>query len=91
MATPALETISLEEFDRRIEANNERLLHELAAAQERVRKLENLLVRKQVFSQRLTQMLAEIEREENEIAALENGLRSPRTSARRSPAPKKSL
>ncbi len=68
MATPVLETISLEEFDRRIESNNERLRQELAEAQERVQRLEALLARKEVFSQRLTQILTEIECEENEIA-----------------------
>jgi hypothetical protein len=92
MATSKLETISLEEFDRRLDAGNERLRQESAEAQERVQRLEALIARKEIFSQRLTQILTEIEREENEIATLEKGLYSPRAAAcRRPPALKAPL
>ena len=82
MAAKKHETVTLEEFDRRLEQNNERLQQELVVAQERVARLEALIARKQAFSQRLTEVLAEIEREENEIAAMEQGVRLPRRTAR---------
>ena len=85
MAIPKRETITREEFDRRLDASNVRLRQELAEALERVQRLEALLARKEVFVQRLDQMLIEIEREEKEIAALEKGLRSPRAVTRRPP------
>lgn len=85
MATLSQETMTHEEFDRRLDKSNGRLRQELAEAQERVQKLEALIARKEVFAQRLAQVLTEIEREENEIAALEKGLRAPRTTIRRRP------
>ena len=88
MAPRTLDTISSEEFDKRIDANNERLEQEVAEAQERVQRLEALIARKAMFVQRLEQVWTEIEREENEIATLENGLRPLRVAGRRrSPAP----
>ena len=83
MAAPMLEEISKEEFDRRIDLNNERLRNELAEAQERVKQLEILLARKEAFAQRLSQIMTEIEREENEIADLERSLRISRKGRRR--------
>lgn len=71
MAGRRLVTITPEEFDKRLEKSNERLRQELAAAQERIQKLEALVIRKERFNQRLTELIAEIEREESEIKALE--------------------
>ena len=82
MASPTLETITREEFDKRLDASNERRRQELAEAEERAQRLEALIARKEIFVQRLEQVLIEIEREENEIAALEKGVRSPRAAAR---------
>lgn len=82
MAAKKQEMMTLEEFDRRLEQSNERLQQELTDAQERVARLEALIARKQAFSQRLTQVLAEIEREENEIALMEKGVRAPRRVTR---------
>jgi chromosome segregation ATPase len=80
--------MTLAEFDQRLEESNTRLRQELAEAQARVQRLQALIARKESFAQRLAQALAEIEREENEIAALEKGLRAPRsTTRRRPPAP----
>jgi hypothetical protein len=85
MADPTLETITREEFDKRLGKNNERLQHELVEARERVQRLEALVARKEDFAQRLGQVLAEIEREESEIASLEKGLRTTRSTARQRP------
>ncbi len=82
MAVKKHDTMTLEEFDRRLEQNNARLQQELVEAQDRVAKLEALIARKQAFSQRLTQILTEIEREENEIATMEKGVRPPRKTSR---------
>ena len=82
MAAKKHDTMTLEEFDKRLEQSNARLQQELLEAQERVAKLEALIARKQAFSQRLTQVLVEIEREENEIAAMEKGVRPPRRTTR---------
>lgn len=83
MPTPTLETITRDEFDKRLDAGNARRQQELEQAERRAARLEALIARKEVFAQRLTQMLTEIEREENEIAALEKGARPPHVSARR--------
>jgi len=45
--------------------------------------LEELIARKENFSRRMDQILSEIEREENEIAAMEKGVRPARTASRR--------
>ena len=84
MAANKQETVTLETFDKRLDANNARLRQELVATQARVQQLEALIARKADFNQRLTQVLTEIEREENEIAALEKGLRPVRMTTRRS-------
>ena len=76
--------MTLEEFDKRLEAANERLRLELAEAQERVRGLEELLARKEAFYRRLQQILLEIERDESEITALENRLRPRRPTRSKS-------
>jgi len=92
MAASKQDTITLEEFEKRLDTHDERLRQELAQAQERVQRLEMLIARKESFSQRLTHVLTEIEREEAEIAALENGLRVSRgADRRRQPLPHKSL
>ena len=83
MSAKKLETTTLAAFDERLDTSNARLRQELAAAQTRVQQLEALIARKADFSQRLTEVLTEIEREENEIASLEEGLRSVRITARR--------
>lgn len=85
MAVTTKETISREEFDKRLDDNNERLRLELAETQKRVQRLEELLARKEAYSQRLTQILTEMEREENEIAALEEGLRLRKSAERGRP------
>ena len=83
MATSKLETTTREEFEKRLDASNERLRQELVEAQERVQRLELLVMRKESFAQHLTHVLTEIEREEDEIAALEKGLRVSRGADRR--------
>jgi hypothetical protein len=83
MATASRDTILPEEFERRLDNSNARLRQELTQAIDRVQRLEALIVRKEAFEHRLAQILAEVEREESEIAALEQGLRSARPSARR--------
>ena len=83
MPIERFEPLTPAEFDKRLEASNDRLQQELAEAQDRVQKLEALIARKENFSRRLDQMLREIEREENEIAAMEKGVRPARTSTRR--------
>ncbi len=80
----ALDTISREEFEIRLDAANERLRQELADAQTRVQHLERLIQRKEAFSQKLDQILADIERDEAEIAAAEQKL-FPRRGSRRRP------
>lgn len=82
-----LDTIDREEFDRRLDASNERLRLELIEAEERLRKMEMVVVRKEVLLERLEQTLAEIEREEQEIAALEKEISVRRPMrARQSPS-----
>ena len=83
MAAETRDTITYEEFEKRLDANNARLQQKLEEAQARVQQLEALIARKEMFSQRLTEVLAEIEREENEIAAMEKGLRLSRRPIRR--------
>lgn len=83
MAGEDCEGITLEEFDRRLEASTERLAREAAETQERIVRLEALLARKEAFARRLDQMLAEIEHEETEIAALERGVRAGRATPKR--------
>lgn len=61
----ALDTITQEEFEKRLDAANERLRQELAEAQERVRKLDNLIHRREAFNAKLDRVLSEIERREN--------------------------
>jgi predicted RNase H-like nuclease (RuvC/YqgF family) len=78
MAPRTRETISPEEFDRRLAASNERKQREVEEATMRVHQLEALIARKEVFVQRLDQMLAEIECAESEIAVLEKGLPASR-------------
>ncbi len=65
------DTITREEFEHRLDTSNGRLRQELADAQERVRRLDDLIHRKEVFSQKLDAVLAEIEREEADIARAE--------------------
>lgn len=81
----ARETIDSEEFDQRLTAANDRLRLELTEAEERVRKLDALLRQKEAFSLKLDGILAELERDEAEIAAAENELapRHRRTKRRR--------
>lgn len=74
MATQALNTITREEFDIRIDANNARLKQELVESQERVQQLEALIVRKELFAQRLDQILLEVECAETEITALAHSI-----------------
>jgi chromosome segregation ATPase len=87
MPAEHLETITLEQFNQRLDASNESLRQQLAEAQARVQRLEALIARKELFAQRLTQMLAEIEREEGEIADLEKDLRPSRAPKRRRTSP----
>ena len=83
MAASKLDTIPCEEFEKRLDTNNERLRQELVEAQERVQRLELLVARKESFAQHLTHILTEIKREEDEIAAMEKGLRVTRGADRR--------
>jgi hypothetical protein len=92
MVSSKLETITREEFEKRLDSNNDRLRQELAEAQERVQRLELLVSRKESFAQHLTHVLTEIEREEDEITALEKGLRVSRgPDRRRRPLPHTAL
>ena len=79
----ALEKITRAEFDKRLDAANERLRQELLDTQERVRRLEMLLQRKEAFAQKLDRVLAEIERDEADIATFEKELRPRRAATRR--------
>jgi hypothetical protein len=79
----ALETITREKFDKRLDAANERLRQELADAQKRVRQLEDLIQRKEAFVKKLDRVLTDIERDEAEIAAAERELRPHRTAVSR--------
>ena len=65
----ALDTITREEFDKRLDAANERLRQELVQAQNRLRQLELLIRRKEQYSEKLDQILADLDRDEAEIAA----------------------
>jgi hypothetical protein len=80
----ALDAITRQEFDHRLDAANARLRQELADAKERVRLLDELIRRKEAFVQKLDRVLAEIEHDEADIAAVERELR-PRRSVRRPP------
>ena len=88
MATETRDTITYEEFEKRLEASNQRLQKELEEAQDRVRQMEALIERKEIFSHHLTEVLTEIKREENEIAAMEKGLYLSRRPAHCGPAGK---
>lgn len=83
----ALETISPDEFNIRLDAANERLRQELLDAQERVRRLDDLIQRKEAFAHKLDRFLIEIEHEEAEITAAEKELRVPRMAPRRRSTP----
>lgn len=83
MPVERFEPLTPEEFDQRLEASNERLRLELIEAEERLRKREIIVARKEPMLRYLDQTLADIEREENEIAALEKELPSPHRPARR--------
>ena len=78
------DTITREEFEHRLNASNEQSRRELADTQERVRRLDDLIHRKEAFSRKLDAVLAEIEREEADIARAEKELRPQRVSRRRS-------
>lgn len=82
MPVERFEPLTPEEFDKRLEASNERLQQELAEAQAYAEQWEALVAHKERFSRRLDQILSEIEREESEIATLEKRLRPPRKTAR---------
>lgn len=79
----ALETITREEFDKRLDAANERLQQELTDTEERRRQLELLIQQKEAFVQKLDQVLADIERDEAQIAAAEKLLWPRRRHDRR--------
>ena len=79
MEHETLKTISVEEFDERLEASNGELRQELEEKQLQVRRLEALVVRKEHLARRINQMLTEIESEEFEIASLEKGTQRSRT------------
>jgi len=64
MTASKRKTIAHAEFEARLDANNERLRQDLEAARERVQRLERRVARKESSVQRLTQILTEIEREE---------------------------
>lgn len=81
----ALETVTRDEFDKRLHAANERLRQELVDAQERVRRLETLIQHKEAFAQKLDRILAEIEQDEAQIATFEKELQTRRVAARRHP------
>jgi len=84
MTLPIQDSMTLEEFDKRLEASNDRLRQEIAEAQERARGFEELLARKEAFYKRLQQIHLEIERDELEIKALENQLRPRRPTRSKS-------
>ena len=75
----ALETITKEEFDTRLEASNVRLRQEIQEAQERIHCLDDLIQRKEAFSQKLDNILLDIEQEETDIALAERQLLPRRT------------
>ena len=54
------DTITREEFEHRLDAANERLRQELADAQERVRRLDDLIHRKEAFSRKLDVILGHV-------------------------------
>ena len=83
MPVERFEALTPEEFEKRLEANNERLRLELLELEERQRKREDIIARKEAMLQRLEQTLADIEREENEIAAMEKELPPLRRKGRR--------
>ncbi len=59
-----LDNITREEFDTRLDAANDRLRQELNDTQERVRRLDELIHRKEIFSQKLDEILTEIDEAE---------------------------
>ena len=83
MPVERFESLTLEEFDKRLEASNDRLQQELVEAQAHAKEWEALVIRKERFSRRLDQILSEIECEESEIAALKKRLRPARKHAQR--------
>ncbi len=76
MSIESIETINHIDFDKRLDLNNARLRQELVDMQNRVQQLEMLITRKEIFSQRLDQILTELESEENEIASLTKSVHS---------------
>jgi predicted phage gp36 major capsid-like protein len=83
----ALDTITPEEFNQRLDAANARQREQVREAEERLRRLNELIQRKEAFVQKLDRILIEIERDEAEIAAAEKHLRTRRVSRRSPVAP----
>ncbi len=83
MPRKKLDTIDYEEFERRLAANNERMRLELEQKEEELRKLQIFAARKDAFLVRLDQTIADIEREENELAVMEKELPSLRRPGRK--------
>lgn len=83
MSVEKFEALTPEEFDKRLETSNEQKRPEIIELEERTRKWEALIARKEAFLARLQQTLAEIEREDDEIAAMEKELPPLRRKGRR--------
>jgi hypothetical protein len=76
-----LETITKEEFDTRLDQANALLRQEVLDTEARMRCLEDVIQRKEAFSQKLDKILLDIEQEAAEIALVEKQLR-PRPVSR---------
>ena len=72
------ENLSLEEFEKRLDASNARMRQEIEQMQARHRELDTLIARKEAFVLRLRTTVEEMERERAEIRATEKRLRVPR-------------
>lgn len=83
MPRKKLDTIDLEEFECRLDANNERMRLEILELEEHNRKWEALIARKGAFLARLDQTIVEMEHEDAEIAEMEKELPPLRRNVRR--------
>ena len=77
------EALTPEEFDKRLEASNERKRLEILELEEYHRKWEALIARKEAYLAHLDQTIAEMEREDAEIAAMKKELPPLRRKGRR--------
>ena len=75
--------ITVEEFEKRLIASNERARQEIATMEENLRQLDESIARKEAFIKKLDQIIADAEKEEAEITAAEKQMRPVRTALRR--------